>query len=91
MGEPILELRHVRKRFGSAVPADDMSLAIETGESFTFLGRAVPASRRSCGSSPASIGPTPVRSCCGGATSAMCRPGSAISAWSFSNTPISCT
>ncbi len=38
MAEPILELRHVCKRFGSAVPADDVSLAIEAGEFFTFLG-----------------------------------------------------
>jgi ABC-type Fe3+/spermidine/putrescine transport system ATPase subunit len=38
MAEPILELRHVAKRFGAAVPADDVSLAIEAGEFFTFLG-----------------------------------------------------
>ncbi len=38
MAEPILELRHICKRFGSAVPADDISLAIEAGEFFTFLG-----------------------------------------------------
>ena len=38
MAEPILELRHVCKRFGRAVPADDVSLAIEPGEFFTFLG-----------------------------------------------------
>ena len=38
MAEPILELRHVRKRFGRAVPADDVSLSIEGGEFFTFLG-----------------------------------------------------
>ena len=38
MAEPILELRHVRKRFGRAVPADDVSLAVEAGEFFTFLG-----------------------------------------------------
>jgi ABC-type Fe3+/spermidine/putrescine transport system ATPase subunit len=38
MAEPILELRHVSKRFGRAVPADDVSLAIEPGEFFTFLG-----------------------------------------------------
>jgi ABC-type Fe3+/spermidine/putrescine transport system ATPase subunit len=38
MAEPILELRHVCKRFGSAIPADDVSLAIEPGEFFTFLG-----------------------------------------------------
>ena len=38
MAAPILELRHVSKRFGTAVPADDVSLAIEPGEFFTFLG-----------------------------------------------------
>ena len=38
MAEPILELRHVCKRFGTTVPADDVSLAIEAGEFFTFLG-----------------------------------------------------
>jgi ABC-type Fe3+/spermidine/putrescine transport system ATPase subunit len=38
MAAPILELRHVSKRFGGAVPADDVSLAIEPGEFFTFLG-----------------------------------------------------
>jgi ABC-type Fe3+/spermidine/putrescine transport system ATPase subunit len=38
MAEPILELRHVRKRFGRTVPADDVSLSIEAGEFFTFLG-----------------------------------------------------
>ena len=38
MAEPILELRHVCKRFGRAVPADDVSLSIEAGEFFTFLG-----------------------------------------------------
>jgi ABC-type Fe3+/spermidine/putrescine transport system ATPase subunit len=38
MAEPILELRHVSKRFGTTVPADDVSLAIEAGEFFTFLG-----------------------------------------------------
>jgi ABC-type Fe3+/spermidine/putrescine transport system ATPase subunit len=38
MPEPILELRHVRKQFGRAVPADDVSLAIAGGEFFTFLG-----------------------------------------------------
>jgi ABC-type Fe3+/spermidine/putrescine transport system ATPase subunit len=38
MAEPILELRHVSKRFGRAVPADDVSLAVEAGEFFTFLG-----------------------------------------------------
>ena len=34
----MLELRHLRKQFGSAVPADDVSLAVEAGEFFTFLG-----------------------------------------------------
>ena len=38
MGQPILELRHVHKRFGAAVAAEDLSLAIESGEFFTFLG-----------------------------------------------------
>jgi ABC-type Fe3+/spermidine/putrescine transport system ATPase subunit len=38
MAEPILELRGLHKRFGSAVPADDVSLAIAAGEFFTFLG-----------------------------------------------------
>jgi ABC-type Fe3+/spermidine/putrescine transport system ATPase subunit len=38
MAGPILELRHVRKRFGGTVPVDDVSLAIEAGEFFTFLG-----------------------------------------------------
>jgi ABC-type Fe3+/spermidine/putrescine transport system ATPase subunit len=38
MAGPILELRHVRKRFGATVPVDDVSLAIEAGEFFTFLG-----------------------------------------------------
>ena len=38
MAEPILELRHVSKRFGKAVPADDVSLSIEAGEFFTLLG-----------------------------------------------------
>jgi ABC-type Fe3+/spermidine/putrescine transport system ATPase subunit len=38
MAEPILELRHVTKRFGRVVPADDVSLAVEGGEFFTFLG-----------------------------------------------------
>jgi ABC-type Fe3+/spermidine/putrescine transport system ATPase subunit len=38
MAAPILELRHLRKRFGEAVPADDVSLAIGAGEFFTFLG-----------------------------------------------------
>jgi ABC-type Fe3+/spermidine/putrescine transport system ATPase subunit len=38
MAAPILELRHIHKRFGEAVPADDLSLVIEAGEFFTFLG-----------------------------------------------------
>jgi ABC-type Fe3+/spermidine/putrescine transport system ATPase subunit len=38
MAGPILELRHIHKQFGAAVPADDVSLTIETGEFFTFLG-----------------------------------------------------
>jgi ABC-type Fe3+/spermidine/putrescine transport system ATPase subunit len=38
MAEPILELRHLHKRFGETVPADDISLAIGAGEFFTFLG-----------------------------------------------------
>jgi ABC-type Fe3+/spermidine/putrescine transport system ATPase subunit len=38
MAGPILELRHVFKRFGTTVPADDVSLSIEAGEFFTFLG-----------------------------------------------------
>jgi ABC-type Fe3+/spermidine/putrescine transport system ATPase subunit len=38
MAEPILELRHVRKQFGSAIPADNVSLSIGAGEFFTFLG-----------------------------------------------------
>jgi ABC-type Fe3+/spermidine/putrescine transport system ATPase subunit len=38
MAAPILELRRLHKRFGSAVPADDVSLAIAAGEFFTFLG-----------------------------------------------------
>jgi ABC-type Fe3+/spermidine/putrescine transport system ATPase subunit len=38
MAEPILELRQVRKQFGRVVPADDVSLAVEAGEFFTFLG-----------------------------------------------------
>ena len=29
MAAPILELRHVRKRFGATLPADDVSLAID--------------------------------------------------------------
>jgi ABC-type Fe3+/spermidine/putrescine transport system ATPase subunit len=38
MAGPILDLRHVSKRFGATVPADDVSLSIEAGEFFTFLG-----------------------------------------------------
>jgi len=38
MAAPIPELWHVHKRFGATVPADDLSLAIEPGEFFTFLG-----------------------------------------------------
>jgi ABC-type Fe3+/spermidine/putrescine transport system ATPase subunit len=38
MAGPILELRRLHKRFGGAVPADDVSLAIDAGEFFTFLG-----------------------------------------------------
>jgi ABC-type Fe3+/spermidine/putrescine transport system ATPase subunit len=38
MAGPILELRHVSKRFGATVPADDVSLSIDAGEFFTFLG-----------------------------------------------------
>ena len=38
MAGPILELRHIHKRFSATVPADDVSLAIEAGEFFTFLG-----------------------------------------------------
>ncbi len=35
---PILELDRVCKRFGPTVTADDLSLAVEQGEFFTFLG-----------------------------------------------------
>jgi ABC-type Fe3+/spermidine/putrescine transport system ATPase subunit len=38
MAEPILELRHLHKRFGASVPADDVSLRIAAGEFFTLLG-----------------------------------------------------
>ena len=38
MAAPILELRGVAKRFGSAVVARDLSLAVGAGEFFTFLG-----------------------------------------------------
>ena len=35
---PILELRSIKKSFGETTPADDVSLSIEHGEFFTFLG-----------------------------------------------------
>ena len=38
MGVPILELRDVSKRFGATVAARDLSLSVESGEFFTFLG-----------------------------------------------------
>lgn len=38
MSPPILELRQVTKRFGETVTAESLSLAIEPGEFFTFLG-----------------------------------------------------
>lgn len=38
MTEPILELRGIAKRFGSTVAADGLSLAVNRGEFFTFLG-----------------------------------------------------
>jgi ABC-type Fe3+/spermidine/putrescine transport system ATPase subunit len=38
MAAPILELRHLHKRFGTTVTAEDISLAIRAGEFFTFLG-----------------------------------------------------
>jgi ABC-type Fe3+/spermidine/putrescine transport system ATPase subunit len=38
MPDPILELERLGKRFGPTVAADDMSLAVERGEFFTFLG-----------------------------------------------------
>ena len=88
MPEPILELRHVRKQFGRAVPADDISLAIAGGEFFTFLGPSgsgkVALLRIVAGLEQADA----ARCCCAGATSAMCCPGGAISAWCFSNMPI---
>lgn len=38
MTRPILEIRQLTKRFGSAVPADGINLAVEKGEFFTLLG-----------------------------------------------------
>ena len=38
MTGPILEIRNLEKRFGDAVPADNVSLAVERGEFFTLLG-----------------------------------------------------
>ncbi|MCW2305916.1 ABC transporter ATP-binding protein [Rhodobium gokarnense] len=38
MSEPILELRGLHKRFGTAVPADDFSMDVDRGEFFTMLG-----------------------------------------------------
>jgi ABC-type Fe3+/spermidine/putrescine transport system ATPase subunit len=38
MAEPILELRHLDKRFGQTIAARDLSLAVMGGEFFTFLG-----------------------------------------------------
>jgi ABC-type Fe3+/spermidine/putrescine transport system ATPase subunit len=35
---PSLELRSISKRFGETRPADDVSLSVERGEFFTFLG-----------------------------------------------------
>lgn len=35
---PILELRSISKRFGDITPADGISLTVERGEFFTFLG-----------------------------------------------------
>lgn len=35
---PILELRSISKRFGDITPADGISLLVERGEFFTFLG-----------------------------------------------------
>lgn len=36
--EPVLSLKNLNKRFGSAVPADDFSIDIFAGEFFTMLG-----------------------------------------------------
>lgn len=38
MTRPILEIRQLTKRFGTAVPADGIDLAVEKGEFFTLLG-----------------------------------------------------
>jgi ABC-type Fe3+/spermidine/putrescine transport system ATPase subunit len=38
MAEPILELRHLEKRFGQTVAAQDLSLSVMAGEFFTLLG-----------------------------------------------------
>ncbi|MDA8051301.1 MAG: ABC transporter ATP-binding protein [Rhodospirillales bacterium] len=38
MTEPILELRHLEKRFGQTVAAKDLSFAVMAGEFFTLLG-----------------------------------------------------
>lgn len=35
---PILDLRSIKKSFGETTPADDVSLTVERGEFFTFLG-----------------------------------------------------
>lgn len=38
MSDTILSLRHLHKRYGKTVPADDFSMDIEKGEFFTMLG-----------------------------------------------------
>ena len=38
MTRPILEIRHLSKRFGDAIPADEVDLSVERGEFFTLLG-----------------------------------------------------
>lgn len=38
MTDAILSLRHVKKRFGTTIPADDFSIDILRGEFFTMLG-----------------------------------------------------
>ncbi len=38
MSSPLLELRHLTKRFGAFVAVDDLSLAIASGEFLTLLG-----------------------------------------------------
>lgn len=38
MTDAILSLRHLRKRYGAATPADDFSIDIQRGEFFTMLG-----------------------------------------------------